>query len=135
MKKLVITAAAAACLVLLLSGCTKSYVGVWKCAYMDTASTRMTAGDMAQAGSELYIDLRAGGTGYMTADGETQRVTWKLSADKTSVLLTVNGQIEPFVIEGDGLVWTMDSVTVTFLNEKSDGYAEALSTRSYQSAG
>lgn len=134
MKKNIILSAAAVCLILLLAGCGNSYTGVWRCAYMDTGATVMTAGDMDRAGSELYIDLRSGGSGYMTADGETQRLTWKRSADKTSLLLTMNGEIEAFFLEDDGnaLVWTMDNVSVTFLKENSDAYRQALAELSYQ---
>ena len=135
MKKTLTVVFAALCVLALFTGCAGGYAGMWRCAYMDTGRDVMTAGDLAAVGSELYIDLRSGGSGTMTADGETQRITWKLSGDRSAVLLTVNGEIEPFRIEGDGLVWTMDGVTVTFLREKSDAYREALATLSYQQLG
>ncbi|MGM9615508.1 MAG: DUF3048 C-terminal domain-containing protein [Oscillospiraceae bacterium] len=134
MRKRLLLFAAALCLMLTLAGCGQSYPGVWRCAYVDTSYAVMTAGDLDNAGSELYLDLRSGGSGYMTADGETQRITWKRSGDKTALLLTVNGEIEEFRLEDDGnaLVWSMDDVTVTFLKENSEAYEQALATLSYQ---
>ncbi len=133
MRKTLVSLFALVCLLVLLAGCGQSCTGVWQCAYMDTGATVMTAGDMAAAGSEITIDLRSGGTGYMTADGETQRLTWKRSPDKTALLLTMSGEIEVFSLEdgGSALVWTMDNVRITFFKENSDAYAEALAATSY----
>jgi hypothetical protein len=111
-----------------LSGCGKSYAGIWCCAYMDTGDTVMTAGDLDNVGSNLYIDLRSGGVGYMTADNEIQKISWTQRKDGTALMLQVNGQLERFEIQGDALVWDMNGTTVTFLPKNSTAYQEALSS-------
>lgn len=130
-KRLVLTVFVLLC-VLLLAGCGNPYAQVWCCAYMETDLGVMTAGDMDNAGTELYLDLRSNGVGYMTADGETQRIGWAESTDGKALILNVDGNQERFEIEGDSLNWIMEDVTVTFLPEKSEAYKEALGSFSIE---
>lgn len=119
-----------ALLLLVLTGCGQVYAGTWCCAYMETATSTLTAGDLRAAGTDLRIELKYGGGGIMTADGESQHITWSAAKDGASLWLTVDGQREQFAIEDGALVWDMDGTTVRFLPENSAEYEAALESYS-----
>jgi len=119
-----------ALLLLVLTGCGKVYAGTWCCAYMETGTSTLTAGDLRAAGTDLCIELKYGGSGIMTADGESQYISWSAAKDGGSLWLTVDGQREQFFIEDGALVWDMNGTTVRFLPENSAEYEAALESYS-----
>ena len=93
---------------------------------MDTGSRVLTARDLENAGTGISLDLRIGGIGYMSADGQTQKIGWTQSRGDDVLYLNVDGEREIFHAVGEALVWDMNGVSVTFFPERSEAYQRAL---------